>query len=183
MPLHQNACIFSCAPKSKWLPFLVCVYIKMSFLLLVRVCIKMVAFPRVRLHQNVLLFIVRAQTKMFCYNRVCPHQNGCLFSCASKSKCSYILIHQFFSFLVCVYIIIFSYIRVSTSKWLLYSCAPTLKLLLFLLCACINFFSRTCVCLHQNDCRYLSAPVSKCLLVLVSTLVLFLGKCSLVHLL
>ena len=149
MPLHQNTCIFSCAPKSKWLPFLVCVYIKMSFLLLVRVCIKMVAFPRVRLHQNVLLFIVRARTKMFCYHRVCPHQNGCLFSCASKSKCSYILIHQIF---------FFSLVRLH--HVFLYSCVYV-KMVALLVRAYIKIVSFSLVCLHQFFFPYLCLPVSK----------------------
>ena len=163
MPLHRNACISSCAPKSKWSPL-----------------------SRVRLHQNVFVysfvsksnffFLVRAYIKTFSDIRVCLHQNGYFFSFAPKSKyllflvwtlikmfscirqCvstskwlpflmrvyikmfSYILVDQFFLLLVCVYIKMFSYIRVSTSKWSLYSCAPTLKLLLFPLCAYINFF-------------------------------------------
>lgn len=148
MPLHQNACIFSCAPKSKWLLFLVCVYIKMSFLLLVRVHIKMVAFSRVRLYHNVLIFLYIN----FFFSRVRLHHNVFLYSCV---------------YVKMVALLVRAYI----------------KIVAFSLVCLHQFFSRTCVCLYQNDCRYLSAPVSKCLLVLVSTLVLFLGKCSLVRLL
>lgn len=57
-------CMYLCAPPPKFLHFLVCALMKM------------VAFFRVRLHQNVVSFI-----------STCLHQNGCLSSRASTSKC------------------------------------------------------------------------------------------------
>lgn len=144
---------------SKWLPFLACVYIKMfcflscahrpkCFVIIVCVHIKMVAFSRVRLNQNVLIFLYIN----FFFSRVRLQHNVFLYSCV---------------YVKMVALLVRAYIKIVT----------------FSLVCLHQFFSRTCVCLHQNDCRYLSAPVSKCLLVLVSTLFLFLGKCSLVRLL
>ena len=64
------------------------------------------------------------------------------------------------------------------SKCLLLLGCVSIKLLLFVVCANINFFSSSCVCLHQNVCLYLCAPTSNCLLVLVSTFGPFLCNCS-----
>lgn len=113
---------------------------------------------------------VYPSTKMLAFSRVRLNQNGCLFSCAFTSKCrffySYVSVSKWLPFLACVYIKIFCFL----------SCAHISKCFVIFVCVHIKMVS-------LFSCRYLSAPVSKCLLVLLSILVLFLRKCSLVRLL
>ena len=112
--LNQNGCFYSCAPASKWLPILVCIYIKMF------------AFTHVRLHQNGCQFSFPSKS-MFAFTRVHLHQNGCQFSFASKQKC--FLLH------VCACIKMVANTRVHLHQnGCFYSCAPTSKWLPILVC-------------------------------------------------
>ncbi|KAK2571121.1 hypothetical protein P5673_003682, partial [Acropora cervicornis] len=70
--LHQNVCLNSCSPRSKFLLLPVCAYIKSFFC--VWAFIKRFALTRVRLHQKV------------CFLCMHFHRNFSFYSCALTSK-------------------------------------------------------------------------------------------------
>ena len=123
-------------PKSKCLLFLVYTYI--------------LRFAFSCVSSSNLLFCMCAYIKlMFLFARVCLHQNGCLFSFASKFKC--------LLFLLCVFI-----------KMFFYSCLPTSKWLLLILCAYIFMFAFSRVYLYQKVCFSSCVSTSTCFLSLMS---------------
>lgn len=154
----------------KYLLFLLCAYVKM------------VPFSRVRLHQNVCFYsgapalkcFSSAPPSIFACSCVCASQNGFFHSTAPTSKYLHILVCMCWRLVFsCTYLLLRQNSCVElckpTSKCLLLLGCVSIKLLLFVVCANINFFSvvvfayvktfaYTCVRLHLTACSY-SCPL------------------------
>jgi len=140
----------------------------------------MFAFSPVRLHQNGSFFssasalkcFSSAPTSIFACTCVCASKNDFFYSSAPTSKYLHILVCMCWRLMFsCTYLLLRQNSCVElckpTSKCLLLLGCVSIKLLLFLVCANINFFFPV-VC----------APTSNYLLVLVSTFGFFLCNCS-----
>ena len=169
-PISKNGSYFSCASSSKIFAFSLCAYVKM------------VPFSRVRLHQNVCFYsgapalkcFSSAPTSIFACTCVCASQNGFFHSTAPRSKYLHILVCMFWGLASsCTYLLLRQNSCVElckpTSKCLLLLGCVSIKLLLFVVCANINFFpvvmfayvktlAYTCVRLHLTACSY-SCPI------------------------